>query len=301
MAHKHDPYLSRSDTTPRLAERLDPVVYGEKKSAEQPPLTPEQTDLYETNGYIHIERLFAEDELGEFQAELRRLHQAAEQETRPDVVLEPGGTAIRSIFAIHQTSPVFHRLARDRRLVNIVSFLLGSKVYIHQSRINYKPGFEGKQFYWHSDFETWHMEDGMRHMRAVSCSIALSDNYEFNGPLLVIPGSHKRYVVCTGGTPENHHLKSLRKQEYGVPAPDMLEKLVEEGGMAAPKGPAGSVTFFECNLMHGSNSNITPWPRHNIFLVYNSLENTLTEPFCGLPPRPEFIAHRDFTPIEPID
>ena len=300
MPTKPDPYLSRSDNTPRLLNRADPVVYSQYKNTEQAPLTNEQTNFYEKNGYLHLEELFSKDELGEFQAELEHLRQAAEKEKIPEVVLEPDGNAIRSIFAIHKSNALVDRLSRDRRLVNIVSFLLGSQVYIHQSRINYKPGFEGKQFYWHSDFETWHLEDGMPSMRAISCSIALSDNYEFNGPLLVIPGSHKQYVVCTGGTPEKHYLESLRKQEYGVPAPEMLQRLVEDGGMAAPKGPAGSVTFFECNMMHGSNSNITPWPRHNIFMVYNSVENTLLEPFCGLPPRPEFIAHRDFTPIKPL-
>ncbi len=300
MPTKLDPYLSRSDNTPRLLNRVDPVVYSQCKNTEQAPLTNKQTNFYEKNGYLHLEELFSKDELGEFQAELEHLRQAAEKEKTPEVVLEPDGNAIRSIFAIHKSNALVARLSRDRRLVNIVSFLLGSQVYIHQSRINYKPGFEGKQFYWHSDFETWHLEDGMPSMRAISCSIALSDNYEFNGPLLVIPGSHKQYVVCTGGTPENHYLESLRKQEYGVPAPEMLQRLVKDGGMAAPKGPAGSVTFFECNMMHGSNSNITPWPRHNIFMVYNSVENTLLEPFCGLPPRPEFIAHRDFTPIEPL-
>ena len=300
MSTKADPYLSRSDNTPRLLDRLDPIVYSKHKNTEQIPLTKEQTTFYEENGYLHLEELFSKDELGEFQAELKRLRQEAEKEKTPEVVLEPDGKAIRSIFAIHKSNALVERLSRDHRLVDIVSFLLGSQVYIHQSRINYKPGFEGKQFYWHSDFETWHLEDGMPSMRAISCSIALSDNYEFNGPLLVIPGSHKQYVVCTGGTPENHYLESLRKQEYGVPAPEMLQKLVESGGMDAPKGPAGSVTFFECNMMHGSNSNITPWPRHNIFMVYNSVENALVEPFCGLPPRPEFIAHQDFTPIKPL-
>jgi hypothetical protein len=39
--------------------------------------------------------------------------------------------------------------------------LLGSDVYVHQSRVNFKPGFNGQDFYWHSDFETWHAEDGM--------------------------------------------------------------------------------------------------------------------------------------------
>lgn len=300
MLNTTDPYLSRSDNVPRLLDRLDPVVYGKYGGNESDPLTCEQTDFYERNGYLHLEELFSKTELKKFQVELELLRRQAEKQRSSEVVLEPGGNAIRSIFAIHKSNTMVGRLSHDHRLVDIVSFLLSSQVYIHQSRINYKPGFEGKQFYWHSDFETWHLEDGMPAMRAISCSIALSDNFEFNGPLLVIPGSHRHYVVCTGGTPENHYLDSLRKQEYGVPAPEMLQKLVETGGMAAPKGPAGSVTFFECNMMHGSNSNITPWPRHNIFLVYNSVHNTLVEPFCGLPPRPEFIAHRDFTPIEPL-
>jgi ectoine hydroxylase len=44
--------------------------------------------------------------------------------------------------------------------------------------------------------------------------------------------------------------------------------------------------------MHGSNGNITPYPRSNVFFVYNSIENRLQDPFCGLKPRPEYIATR---------
>ena len=69
-------------------------------------------------------------------------------------------------------------------------------------------------------------------------------------------------------------------------------------GERPPTGLAGSVTFFECNVMHGSSSNITPLPRSNVFVVYNSVHNTPVAPFCGLPPRPNFIAEReDFTPL----
>ncbi|MFQ5599830.1 MAG: ectoine hydroxylase, partial [Candidatus Krumholzibacteriia bacterium] len=57
------------------------------------------------------------------------------------------------------------------------------------------------------------------------------------------------------------------------------------------------VVFFDCNAMHGSNGNITPYPRSNVFFVYNSVENALVEPFGGLEPRPEYIASRDFRPI----
>jgi ectoine hydroxylase len=78
-----------------------------------------------------------------------------------------------------------------------------------------------------------------------------------------------------------------------VPDPENLTELIEALGVIAPTGLAGSVTLFECNTMHGSNSNITPFPRSNIFVVYNSLENKLLEPFCGLVSRPNFIAERE--------
>jgi ectoine hydroxylase len=198
---------------------------------------------------------------------------------------------------VHQSSEVMRRLCHHPKVVAIARQLLGSDVYIHQSRINYKGGFRGKEFYWHSDFETWHVEDGVPAMRMVSCSISLTPNTPHNGPLMIIPGSHQRFVACVGETPDNHYKKSLKSQEVGVPDDESLTQLVNDFGITAPTGLAGSVTFFECNIMHGSNSNITPLPRSNVFVVYNSVHNTPVDPFCGLAPRPNFIAERiDFAP-----
>lgn len=171
--------------------------------------------------------------------------------------------------------------------------ILASEVYLHQSRINRKPGFRGREFYWHSDFETWHVEDGMPRMRALSCSILLTDNFAFNGPLLVMPGSHREYIACEGKTPPDHFKRSLRRQEYGVPSEGRIRDLAGRFGIEGPIGPAGSVLFFDCNLMHGSNGNITPYPRTNIFFVFNSVLNRVEKPFCGLAPRPEYIASRE--------
>src|SRR5690606_22907086 len=106
------------------------------------------------------------------------------------------------------------------------------------------------------------------------------------------------FLGTVGETPENHYRRSLKHQEIGVPDDDSLRQMVDEGGIVAATGPTGLVTFFDCNLMHGSNSNITPLPRSNVFIVFNSVENTLVEPFCGLAPRPSFIANRsDCAPI----
>jgi len=292
-----DLYPSRVNDDAQLTQRLDPVIYGEHADG---PLSQEQLDAYESNGFLCIEGLLPADEVRGLQQELERVRDCSSRQNRPDVIREPGGTSVRSVFDVHRTNDVFQALVRDRRLLGIAQQLLGRGVYVHQSRVNYKPGFEGKDFYWHSDFETWHVEDGMPRMRAVSCAVSLSENNEFNGPLMVIPGSHRHYVVCVGKTPENHYQESLKKQVYGVPDPDSLATLVEQGGIQAAKGPAGSSVFFDCNTMHGSNSNITPWSRSNVFFVYNSVENSLVAPFCGLEPRPDYIASRKFEPIDPL-
>ena len=285
-----DRYPSRVAPEPRISKRFDPVVYGQANGG---PLTRSQLDFFEDNGYLSLEQLFSETELAGYTAELQRLRADEQIKDTDEAVIEPESRELRSIFAVHRSSDVLRHLCHHPRLVAMARQLMGGDIYIHQSRINYKSGFRGKEFFWHSDFETWHVEDGVPAMRMVSCSISLTPNTEHNGPLMLMPGSHHRFVSCVGETPDNHYKASLKRQDFGVPDDHSLTQLAEEFGIAAPKGVAGSVTFFDCNTMHGSNSNITPMPRSNVFVVYNSVENTPVAPFCGLPPRPNFIAERE--------
>lgn len=292
-----DRYPSRFEPQARITDRLDPVVHG---SPDDGPLSASQLHFYLDNGYLNFDELLNATEIQACLDELQRLRSDEATKTAAQAVIEPGSRELRSIFEVHRSSEVLRRLANHPKLVAIARQLLGSEVYIHQSRVNYKGGFRGKEFYWHSDFETWHVEDGMPAMRAVSCSIALTPNTPYNGPLMLVPGSHQRYVSCVGATPEDHYKQSLMQQDVGVPDDDSLTRLVQDFGITAPTGLAGAVTFFECNVMHGSSSNITPLPRSNVFMVFNSVHNTPVEPFCGLSPRPNFIAERlDFTPVGP--
>jgi ectoine hydroxylase len=290
-----DPYWSRTATDWEIADRADPVVWGNGARSEH-ALDTQSLQRLEQEGFHFAAGLFSPQEAARLLARAEQL--AADVDPRqPGVVVEPGKNAVRSLFRIHRTHEAFRAVAQDPRLLDVARQVLGSEVYVHQSRINFKPGFDGKEFFWHSDFETWHVEDGMPRMRALSVSISLTDNNEFNGPLMVVPGSHRKYVRCVGATPADHFRDSLRKQEYGVPAREAMCALVEDGGIAAPKGPPGSALFFECNLMHGSGGNLSPYPRTNLFIVYNSVENAVADPFGGLPPRPEFLSERDVVPV----
>jgi len=300
-----DAYPSRVGGPPSLMERQDPVVYwstqpalpGPLRAALPGPLRTPQLVRFEREGFLFVERLLSRAEVEELGEDLSREIEARAGDDSPELVREPDTDEIRSIFRVHQVHSTFERLAADRRIVGVAEQILGSRVYVHQSRVNLKPGFDGREFYWHSDFETWHVEDGMPRMRALSVSINLTENFPFNGPLMIMPGSHRYYAACPGTTPPEHHRKSLRSQQYGVPDPDTLRWLVERGGIEAPTGPPGSAIFFDCNVVHGSNGNITPFPRSNVFFVFNSVENTLVEPFGGVSPRPAYIASRDIEPV----
>jgi len=291
-----DAYPSRVGGVAERLPRRDPVVHG--GPGRSGPLSAEQLRRYEEQGFLTFDAFFSPTEVAALQGELRRLDADRARLDPETLVLEPDGDALRSVFRVHEQSGLVAALACDARLRDVARFLLDDEVYVHQSRLNWKPGFHGREFYWHSDFETWHVEDGMPRMRAFSVSIALTENNEWNGPLMLIPGSHHHYVTCVGETPAEHYKQSLRRQEIGVPDPASLTWLAERGGIMAPKGPPGSVTLFDCNMMHGSGSNLSPWPRSNAFLVFNAVSNRLQAPFGGTAPRPEFIATRER--VEPL-
>ncbi|HLS48825.1 MAG TPA: ectoine hydroxylase [Actinomycetaceae bacterium] len=294
LQQQHDLYPTRlAEPTPAFA-RSHPTVWG---TAADGPFSQAELDAHEAKGFSILPDFITAEEVKDVSAELVRLSDEPSLRGDVRVITEAETGAVRSIFEVQKLSELIDSISRDPRLLDRARQLLGSEVYLHQTRINYMPGFKGTGFYWHSDFETWHAEDGMPLPRAVSCSIALTANYPFNGGLMVMPGSHKTYVPSVGETPDNNHASSLKKQTVGVPTEEDITSLAGQYGIDQFTGPAGSALWFDANIMHGSGNNITPFPRSNLFLVFNSVENTLQEPFAAREPRPTHIANREFTPL----
>ncbi|MEV4996323.1 ectoine hydroxylase [Streptomyces niveus] len=278
-------------TTPRQ----DPVVWS-------PPGTPGPVDAadlqgLERNGFLTVDQLISPDEVVLYRDELDRLINDPAVRADERSIIEPKSQDVRSVFEVHKLSEIFAGLVRDERVVGRARQILGSDVYVHQSRINVKPGFGASGFYWHSDFETWHAEDGLPNMRTISVSIALTENYDTNGGLMIMPGSHKTFLGCAGETPKDNYKQSLKMQDAGTPSDEALTGFAEEHGIKLFTGKAGAATWFDCNCMHGSGDNITPFPRSNVFIVFNSVENAAVAPFAAPAPRPSFIGSRDFTPV----
>ena len=292
-----DLYPTRRAAQPTVLDRTEPVVHG---SAGDGPFDAAGLADLERTGYAQIPDLVTADEVARMNAELERLAQDPKVLDDERTIVEADSVAdiaVRSIFQVHETNEVFRAIAHDSRVVDRARQVLGSDVYLHQSRVNFKPGFFGKDFSWHSDFETWHAEDGMPTPRAISVSISLTDNYTFNGPLMIMPGSHRKYVSCVGETPDDNYKQSLVMQGAGTPDRAVLEEFAQTYGIDVLTGSAGGATMFDSNCMHASNGNVTPFARSNVFLVFNSVENACVEPFAAPTPRPDFLGARDHTAI----
>ncbi len=251
-------------------------------------LTPEQRVQFDRDGYLFFPGLFTPDEM-------RRLVDAV-----PDLyarreaynVREKGSDAVRTNFAAHMYSAPFATLARHPRMIEPVEDLLGEKLYMHQFKINGKMAFEGDVWQWHQDYGTWLNDDMMPTERAMNIAIFLDDVNEFNGPLMFIPGSHKKGVV------EARHDLSTTSYPLWTVDNELIRSLVsragdKNGGIVSPKGPAGSMLMFHSCLLHASTSNLSPWNRVSVYLSLCAVSNHVRR-FK----RPEYIAHRNFAPIE---
>ena len=264
-------------------------------------LTEEQVRIYEKDGFLLLPEYFSEEEIGVMRDELP----GAFAEDSPRRVLEKESGMVRGVHGTHETQQVFSELVRLPRMLEPAKQLLGSDVYVHQFKINAKLALIGELWEWHQDYTFWRYEDGMPTTRAVSIVILLDEVNEFNGPMLFIPGSHRQGALDVG-------IREQSTQAYGgAPAwqntltadlkytlsKETLVAAIEERGIVAPKGPAGSVLLFHSNVAHGSAPNMSPVNRTLVIVAYNSVENTLDSVAS---PRPEFIASRNFSALSPV-
>lgn len=123
----------------------------------------------------------------------------------------------------------------------------------------------------------------------MNIAVFLDDVTAANGPLLLIPGSHKLGVIEAG-----HDLETTSYPLWTLDRKKVTE-LADQGGCVAPTGPAGSVLMFSSLLVHASPPNISPFGRVIVYLSLCHVDNHIRALN-----REEWIAHRDFTPIEAL-
>lgn len=246
--------------------------------------TDDQVRQFNEEGYLFLPGCFSLEEAAVLRAEADVVY-AME---RDEVVREKSGVA-RTAFAAHTYNEGFRRLGAHPRLIEPVMQLLEGPVYMHQYKVNAKAAFDGDIWQWHQDYGTWARDDLMPEPRAMNIAVFLDEVTAANGPLLFIPGSHTLGVIDAGHDVEttSYPLWTLDRET--------VRKLAESGGCVAPTGPAGSLLIFSSLLVHASPPNISPFDRTIVYLSLCHVDNHIRQ-FK----RPEYIAHRDFAPIEPL-
>jgi ectoine hydroxylase len=258
------------------------------------PMTDAEFATYQEQGYLLIEDAFSPEELDALRAQMPALM----ADESPRRVLEKDGRTVRSVHGSHEINDTFARLVRHPRLLRRAERVLDGEVYVHQFKINVKAAFDGDVWKWHQDYIFWQKQDGMQEPRCMNAFVLLDAMTDFNGPLFVVPGSHREGVieVDAPGSPNDWTASFSADLKYAISRPT-LEAQVRRGGMASIKGPAGSLLLTHPNLLHSSPPNMSPYGRTLVIVTYNSVANAL-QPVAD--PRPEFLVSRTFTPLTAV-
>jgi ectoine hydroxylase len=264
-------------------------------------LSDEQVKAYDSEGFLLLPECFSQAEVDLLRGQLAAEYKV-DSERR---VLEKGGYAVRSVYGSHVANETFGRLVRLPRLLEPARQLLGGDVYVHQFKINAKVAFGGDVWQWHQDFVFWLEEDNIPEPRLVNVVIFLDEANEFNGPMLMVNGSHREGVLSArslddvpdGYTESPAWISNLTADLKYTVRPEVVGEMVRRGSMSSARGPAGSVLFFHPNLLHGSSPNMSPFDRSLLIVTYNSVENL---PGPVETRRPWFLVSQDYTPLSPV-
>jgi len=254
-------------------------------------LSQAQVDAFRRDGFLVVERAFSRPEVAVLEAALPEITDPS----RAQVGFDPVSGMVRLSHGAHLYNDTIRRLSLHPRLVLPAQRLLGNELYIYQSRLTIKPGMSdvaASGWAWHQDFSTWHRGDGMPEPRALVTFTFLDDVTAANAPVLAIPRSHDRGVFDT--------IPGEDKGGYENVAiiPDTVRDIAQRNGVIALTGPAGTLVFMSCALVHASGENISPLRRALFTVVFNPVDNRPRHP-RSRENRDHWIAPES-TPIRPL-
>jgi ectoine hydroxylase-related dioxygenase (phytanoyl-CoA dioxygenase family) len=212
---------------------------------------------FRTQGFVKLEGLFDPAALAALlaktEAVLARAHGIPGEDAVFDVedTHRPDRPRVRRIKKPHNVDPLYWAMAKYPALVEAVQALIGADLRLHHSKINTKSPKWGSPLEWHQDWAF------IPHSNQDLCiaAVMLDAVDEGNGPMLVIPGSHR------GGLLDHHDPEGWFA---GAIDPDRLDL-----DAAVPLvGPPGTVTLHHPLLVHGSALNKSERERRLLFYEY---------------------------------
>jgi len=249
-----------------------------------------QIKSYKENGFLIVENIISSDKIDLFNEKIENFKK---YKASPNVICEKKG-GIRSIFAPEMQEPEFINLVKNKDLLLASKQLIEDSLYLYQYKINIKEAFVGDYWEWHQDFPYWHYEDNIEVPNLISLMILLDDVASYQGPLLLIPKSHKNGIVEFN---KKKHLENSKNIENSLNSDlkytvnnALVKRLATQNGIIPFEAKKGSVLFFHPNIYHASNVNISPFRRNTAIITYNSINNTPSRKSS----RPDYICYKNY-------
>ena len=219
-------------------------------------LSSEQIESYNTDGYLAVENVLAAEELSALRALTDAFVERSRAVTAHNAVfdLEQEHTAaapsLRRIKHPVAQDSGYARFTEHNKILDIVTALLGPNVRYHNNKLNMKNPAGGAAVEWHQDWAFYpHTNDDI-----LEVGIALDDMTMENGPLMVIPGSHRGQIW-------DHHQDGMFVGAVTDPnfSPENAKPVVVK---------AGGITLHHVRILHGSKPNRSNAPRRMLFIGF---------------------------------
>jgi len=255
-------------------------------------LTQAQIAQYDRDGFLHFPEFFSAAEVEAMRREVSRISNIDSEM----VVREGTQNVPKVMFRMHESdgataSPVFHAAVRLPRTLGMAQQLLrDSDLYLHHTKVNIKAAIEGSIWPWHQDYGSW-FNDGIERPTMLTMMVGLDASKEMNGCLYFIPGTH---VI---GRVDPYFDTSTAYKVWSLTPTDMKRIIGEYGEPVAITGKPGSLTVFDCNLVHASGHNLSAQDRWQAYFCYNTVAN---RPKDVDKPRPDYVRSRNWKPLETV-
>ncbi len=225
-------------------------------------LTPDQKAKFDNEGYLVVENLIDDTTLSRLRSIIQDFKDRSRTVTQSDAIFDVGpghspvSPKLRRLKDPVKQHPEFDTLMRSDAIVDIVAPLMGGTARFDHSKLNFKPPSGGAKIEWHQDWAFYpHTNDDL-----LAVGVMIEDCTEENGPLMVIPGSHK-------GPVHDHHLDDVFVG--GIPDAALGDQLNKAVTLTAP---AGTISIHHVRTLHASSENLSERERPLLLYAYSAVD-----------------------------
>ncbi|MFT5171907.1 MAG: phytanoyl-CoA hydroxylase [Gammaproteobacteria bacterium] len=217
-----------------------------------------QLKFYQDNGYLVIPNILDEVTLARLRSKIEEMVAASASVASNDILydLEDDHSVavprVRRLKSPDNHEALFAALRAQPQVVATLKALWGTGVRYDKAKLNMKDAAGGAAVEWHQDWAFYpHTNDDL-----AAVGFMLDDVDLHNGPMMVLPGSHK-------GPLFDHHANGSF-----CGAIDVQSQGLDPSQAVPLTGKAGSITIHHVRMVHGSAANTSGDPRRFLLHQY---------------------------------